>query len=74
MNVKRQQKTFDAFNRLPDEFTVDDVMRCFSMSNNGSARKKITRLLKDHLIEKMEEFCENNTHKAKYKKTDTMML
>ena len=74
VNVKRQQKTFDAFNRLPDEFTVDDVMRCFSMSNNGSARKKITRLLKDHLIEKMEEFCENNTHKAKYKKTDTMML
>ena len=74
VNIQRKQKTLDAFSRLPQEFTTDDVVRCFSLSSNGSARTKIARLLKDHLIEKQDEYVENGTHKAKYVKTGAVML
>ena len=29
VNVQRRGKTVEAFNRLPEEFTTEDVMRCF---------------------------------------------
>ena len=74
VNVQRKQKTFDAFARLPEEFTADDVARCFSLGTINSARTKIGRLIKDHLIEKIDEIAENGTHKAMYKKTDVLML
>ena len=32
VNVRRNQKTIECFNRLPEEFTIEDVMRCFSLS------------------------------------------
>ena len=72
VNVRRKQKTLEAFARLPDEFTADDVMRCFNQSGE-SARVKINRLLRDHLIEKTAEFKENGTTKARYRKTGTMI-
>ena len=72
VNVRRKQKTLEAFARLPDEFTADDVMRCFNQSCE-SARVKINRLLRDHLIEKTAEFKENGTTKARYRKTGTMI-
>ena len=38
VNRQRQQKTIDAFNRLPEEFTYEDVMRCFSLVKANTAR------------------------------------
>ena len=74
VNVHRQQKTFEAFERLPEEFTVDDVVKCFTLKNIGAARKRVCRLLKDRLIEKSGEYCENGTTKARYMKTGKVML
>ena len=73
-NVQRRGKTIESFNRLPEEFTVDDVMRCFTLKSNASARTKVVRLLKDRLAEKVEDFVENGTTKAKYRKTGSIML
>jgi hypothetical protein len=73
-NVQRRGKTIESFNRLPEEFTVDDVVRCFTLKSNASARTKVVRLLKDRLAEKVEEFVENGTTKAKYRKTGSIML
>ena len=73
-NVQRRAKTIEAFNRLPEEFTIDDVMRCFGLTQNSSARARVFRLLKDGLIMKVDEFVENGTTKAKYKKTGTVMI
>ena len=74
VNVQRRQKTIEGFNRLPEEFTVDDVMRCFGLTQNNSARTRVVRLLKDRLAEKVDEFVENGTTKAKYRKTGSIML
>jgi hypothetical protein len=74
VNVRRQKKTFEGFDRLPDEFTTDDVVRCFSLNNLNAAKTRIKRLLKDNLILKRGEFSGNGTHKAKYCKTGTMMI
>ena len=68
----RRQKTYDGFNRLPEEFAVDDVMTCFAISNPTVARVKISRLMKDHLIEKTDEFIDNGTTKAIYRKVGAM--
>ena len=73
VNVHRQQKTFEAFERLPEEFTVDDIIKHFAV-NALSARKRISRLMKDKLIVKVGEFSENGTTKAKYIKTGRAML
>ena len=72
VNIQRKQKTFEAFKRLPDEFTVEDVVRCFNLVSAASARKKVTRLYRDHLIEKVGE--EKGTQKALFHKTGTVML
>ena len=73
-NVQRRGKTIESFNRLPEEFTVADVMRCFTLKSNTSARTRVVRLLKDRLAEKVDEFVENGTTKAKYRKTGSIML
>ena len=57
VNVQRKQKTFEGFERLPEEFTSEDVMRCFNLSSASSARGKISRLIRDHLVEKIREVC-----------------
>ena len=67
-------KTIEAFNRLPEEFTAEDVMRCFGLTQNNAARARVFRLLKDGLVEKVDEFVENGTTKAKYKKTGAVMI
>ena len=73
VNVQRKSRTIEAFNRLPEEFTIDDVMRCFGVSIE-SARVRASRLMKDRLIIKLEEFKEKGQYKAKYKKTSVIML
>ena len=71
VNVQRRQKTLENFGRLPDEFTIDDVVRCFNLGSAGSARKKVTRLQRDHLVEKIEE---KSSQRALFRKTGTLML
>ena len=61
-------------NFLVHEYFQVDVMRCFQLKNNTSARARVFRLMKDRLAEKVEEFVENGTTKARYKKTGTVML
>ena len=73
-NTPRRPKTIEAFNRLPEEFTTDDVMRCFMLNSNAAARTRICRLQKDSLVEKVDEYVENGTTKAKYKKTGVVMI
>ena len=74
VNVRRQPKTIDAFNRLPEEFTVEDVVRCFQLKSSNTARARLIRLQKDHLVIKVGEYVENGTTKAKYQKTGIQML
>ena len=72
VNVQRRQKTFDAFARLPEEFTNEDVMRCFNLSSPSSARGKTSRLIRDHLVEKVCE--ERGTTPALFRKTGNIIL
>ena len=72
VNIQRKQKTLEAFDRLPDEFTIEDVVHCFNLGSAASARKKVTRLYRDHLIEKISE--EKGGQKAMFHKTGTIML
>ncbi len=72
-NIRRKSKSFDGFNRLPEEFTTDDVMRCFNLTNNGAAKSRVKRLIKDHLVEKKGDFVDNGTTKTIYRKIGTML-
>ena len=74
VNVQRQQKTVEGFSRLPEEFTADDVEKCFCLCSHNSAKSRIKRLIKDNLIIKSGEYSENGTVKAKYKKTGKSMI
>jgi len=73
VNVQRRQKTFEGFERLPEVFTTDDVMHCFQLKNVSAAYMRISRLQKDHLIEKDEDFVDGGTTKSRYRKTGVMM-
>ena len=72
-NTPRRAKTIEAFNRLPEEFTIDDVIQCFALKNNTSARSRVVRLMKDNLVVKVDEYVDNGTTKAMYKKTGLVM-
>ena len=72
VNVQRRQKTIEGFTRLPEDFTSEDVMRCFNMSSSSSARSKISRLIRDHLVEKIRE--ERGSEPALYHKTGSVIL
>ena len=74
VNVQRRQKTFDGFERLPEEFTSDDVIRVFSITTDAAARSKISRLQCDHLIEKVSDGRGNTQGKTVYRKTGILML
>ena len=74
VNVQRRQKTLDGFERLPEEFTSDDVIRVFSITTDAAARSKISRLQSDHLIEKVSDGRGNAIGKAVYRKTGIVML
>ena len=74
VNVRRQQKTIEAFQRLPEEFTVEDVIRCFNLSSEGAARSKTRRLMRDHLIEKVNDGRGTTTGLSIYRKTGMQMF
>ena len=73
-NNRRKPKTIEAFNRLPEEFTAEDIMRCFGLEGESSARGRARTLLADHLAVKAGEFKENGKVKTLYRKTGTVML
>ena len=73
VNIRRSQKTIECFNRLPEEFTIEDVMRCFSLPIE-SARVRANRLVADKVAVKTGQFKENGSSKSKYRKTGMMML
>ena len=73
-NVQHRQKTYDAFQRLPEEFCAEDVMHCFQLGSENSARMRLIRLMKDHLIVKIGEVKVNRGYKAIYRKTGVAML
>ena len=73
VNVQRRQKTFEGFDRLPEVFTTDDVLRCFQLKNVSAAYMRISRLQRDHLIEKDEDFVDGGTTKSRYRKTGVLM-
>ena len=74
VNVQRRQKTIDGFERLPEEFTIGDVVRCFNLSTEGAARMKIKRLQSDHLVEKTSDGRQAGITKGGYRKTGILML
>ena len=74
VNVRRKQKTFDGYNRLPDEFVIEDVMRCFSLNSESTARTKVVRLIADNLVKKIREIKVNGNKKSVYRKTGSIML
>ena len=74
VNIQRRQKTYEGFERLPNEFTNEDVMRCFNLSTEGAARMKIKRLQSDHLIEKLGDGRQAGASKSSYRKTGNLML
>ena len=74
VNVQRRQKTIDGFERLPEEFTIGDVVRCFNLSTEGAARMKIKRLQSDHLVEKTSDGRQAGITKGGYRKTGNLML
>ena len=73
-NSRRQQKTIEAFNRLPEEFTADDIMRCFGLEGESSARGRARTLIADHLAVKTGEYKDNGKVKSMYRKTGIVML
>ena len=74
INVQRRSKTYEAFARLPETFTSEDVMRCFNLSSDGAVRSKTRRLLRDHLIEKVSDGRGTTTGLSTFRKTGVQML
>ncbi len=72
VNVQRRQKTIEAFNRLPEEFTNEDVMRCFNLTNIVAARKRTNRLVCDHLVVKTKQ--KRNDSQVVFRKTGAIVL
>ena len=73
VNAHRADKTIEAFDRLPEEFTTEDVMVSFSLASDSAARSRVSRLVKDNLVIKSGEYKENGTTKSVYKKTGRIM-
>ena len=74
VNRQRRQHTIEAFNRLPEQFTTEDVMRCFSLNSESSARMRISRLLKDGLVLKGKDVKKDGYRISVYDKTGAIMI
>ena len=74
MKHQHHQKTKDGFKRLPEEFTYQDVMRCFDLKLINAARMRINRLIKDGLVKKADDVNVNGHSCAAFVKTDKIMI
>ena len=66
-NRRHHQRTIEEYNRLADEFTIDDVVNCLHIGINA-ARSRVKRMVKDGAVAKCGEYVENGTTKVRYKK------
>ena len=71
---RHRQKSVDGYNRLPEEFTKEDVIHCFGYKGDSSAFVKIKRLMDKGLIEKYEETDKDGYVCTKYRKLSKMGL
>ena len=67
---RHQQKSVDGYNRLPNVFTKEDVMRCYGYDNESSVSTKISRLKAYGQVEKIT----SGSDKGKYKKLSNLGL
>ncbi len=51
---RHQQRSVEGYNRLPDEFTIENVKLCFGYERDNTAEVKIKRLRDEHMIERIE--------------------
>ena len=72
VNVRRKEKTREGFERLPEVFTTEDVMRCFNLGSAGAARSRTKRLIDDHLIEKTGDVKIGKVYVSQYRKIGMM--
>ena len=73
VNRQRQQKTVESYGRLPDEFTVDDVMRCFDLNSYAAARVRTSRFVKDGLAKKIDDSVKDGRRQALFQKIGQML-
>ena len=66
---RHQQRSVDGYNRLPDVFTKEDVVRCFGYENDNSVRTKLARLVNNHQVEKIQD----GDNKGKYQKLSKIL-
>jgi len=52
---RHHQKSIDGFNRLPEVFTTEDVVKCFGYKDKNGVYMKISRLEKDAAIMRINE-------------------
>ena len=71
---RHRQKSVDGYNRLPEEFSKEDVIHCFGYKGDSSAFVKIKRLMDKGLIEKYEETDKDGHVCTKYRKLSKMGL
>ena len=67
---RHQQKSVDGYNRLPDVFTKEDVMKCFGYDSENSMKTKIKRLISSRQIEKIS----SGDNKGKYRKLNKLLF
>ena len=71
---RHQQKSVDGYNRLPDEFTKEDVDRCFGYKNEDSGYMKIKRLQESGMVALFEEVMQNGRMHRRYRKVNKMVI
>ena len=68
------RKTIESFARLSEEFTAEDVMRCFSLHTIAAARTRANRFVKDGLAKKIDDSVKDGKRHATYKKTISLLF
>jgi hypothetical protein len=71
---RHQQKSVDGYNRLPEVFTKEDVVRCFGYKNEASGYSKIKRLQDASMVELCEEYLQEGHLHRKYRKLNKMAV
>ena len=66
---RHQQRSVEGYNRLPDEFTLENVKICFGYERDNTAEVKIKRLRDEHMIERID-----SDGVTKYRKIQKMVV
>ena len=66
---RHQQKSIEGYNRLPNIFTKEDVVKSFGYKNEEAIRKKIYRLVHSNLVKLIDE----GENKGKYQKINNVI-